>query len=221
MDNNTLARLIDHTLLSPTATWPQIETLCRQTLTYGAASACVPPSYVARIRAQFPKLTLCTVLGFPLGYTAAQAKRAEAVQAIRDGADELDMVVNLTHVKNGDWDAVRDELAAMRETVGGKTLKIIVETCCLTRAEKVALCRLVSETGADFIKTSTGFGAGGAALDDIALFQENIAPTVRIKAAGGIRTAQDVQAFAAAGCHRIGSSGALLALSKNVDIKNK
>ena len=205
---------IDNTLLKPTATWDQIEALCRETVDCGMASACIPPTFVKRAHERFgDALTVCTVIGFPLGYNTAAVKVFEAQQALAQGAKEVDMVVNLGDVKAGGYAAITDEIASIKKAVGDTTLKVIVETCALTGDEKIALCRCVTEGGADFIKTSTGFGSAGAQLEDIALFRKHIGPHVKIKAAGGIRTREAMEKFLAAGCERIGSSAAATALA--------
>jgi deoxyribose-phosphate aldolase len=204
---------VDHTLLKPAATWEQIQTLCREAVKYKTASVCIPASYVKRVSETFGKeLTVCTVIGFPLGYDTAEAKVFEAQNAIRNGATEIDMVINIGDVKNGDYDSVEKELTALRGATEGKTLKVIIETCYLDREEKIKLSQLVTKAGADFIKTSTGFGAGGATLEDVALLRANIGKNVRIKAAGGMRTAEDHEAFFDAGADRLGSSSAIKAL---------
>ena len=205
---------VDHTLLRADASWPEIRALCEEALRFGAASACIPPSYVRRARAEFGEgLPICAVIGFPLGYSVSAAKVLEAERAAADGASEIDMVVNLGDVKNGCFGAVLDEAKAARKACEGKILKVIVEACCLTLAEKEALCRVVSEAGADFIKTSTGFGSSGAALADIGLFRRHVGPGVRIKASGGIKTRADMLAFIEAGADRIGTSSAARALA--------
>ena len=206
---------VDHTLLKATATWEQIDTLCREAVQYKAASVCIPPSYVRRAAEAYGGLVICTVAGFPLGYGSAEIKVFEAGEAIRKGAAEIDMVINIGDVKNRAWDLVARELAALRGAARGKILKVIVETCYLERAEKIELCRLVSESGADFIKTSTGFGSGGATLEDIALLRAHIGGNVRIKAAGGMRSAEEHEAFFDAGADRLGSSSAIKALFGN------
>ena len=203
---------IDHTLLKPDAAWPQIEQLCREALRYGAAAVCIPPCYVRRVKTEFPALTVATVVGFPLGYAVTAAKLAETEQALRDGADEIDMVINLTDVKNGDLLAVQDEIAALKQAAGDHVLKVIVETCCLTQGEKIALCHAVEGAGADFIKTSTGFGSAGAAVEDVALFRANLPPGVRIKAAGGIRDRRFMEELLQAGADRLGCSAGVSAL---------
>ncbi|MBQ4091936.1 MAG: deoxyribose-phosphate aldolase [Firmicutes bacterium] len=197
---------IDHTLLNPCATMEHLDRLCEDAITYGTASVCVMPSVVAYVKHRYPELNVCTVIGFPLGYHTTAAKCAEAADAIRCGATELDMVVNRVAVKNGEFDKVTAEIAAIKEICGDFVLKVIIETCDLTEEEKVRLCQCVIEGGADYIKTSTGFGKSGATLEDIALFKEHIGENVKIKAAGGIRTLEALEAFFDAGCDRIGAS---------------
>ena len=204
---------IDHTQLKPTSDWASIARLCDEAAAYGTASVCIPPCYVARVRERYPQLNICTVIGFPLGYSTRAVKVFETEQAIADGANEIDMVVDLCDVKNGDFAAVTEEIRAIKQAAGSHVLKVIVETCYLTEAEKVALCKCVTDAGADYIKTSTGFGTGGATLEDIALFKANVGPNVRIKAAGGVRTAEAVEAYLEAGCDRIGTSSAVKALA--------
>lgn len=212
MSEITNARILaasDHTQLKPTAVWSQIEELCQEALAYHTASVCIPPSYVGRARQAFPTLNICTVIGFPLGYSTTAVKVFETKEAILEGADEIDMVVNLTDVKNGDFNRVTEEIRAIKEVCGSRILKVIVETCYLTEEEKVRLCGCVTEAGADYIKTSTGFGSGGATLADVALFKRYIGSEVKIKAAGGIRSKEDLAAFLEAGCERLGTSSAV------------
>ena len=213
METKEILRHIDHTLLKPFAVWADIQTLCDEAVQYGTASVCVPPSYVGRIHSAYgDRLNICTVVGFPLGYSTTRAKLAEVEQALADGANEIDMVVNIAEVKNGNFGFVTDEIRALKEAVGGKVLKVIVETCFLTEAEKIALCKAVTEAKADYIKTSTGFGTGGATLEDVLLFKAHIGEHVKIKAAGGVRTREDLEAFLEAGCDRIGTSSAVALL---------
>ncbi|MBQ9484163.1 MAG: deoxyribose-phosphate aldolase, partial [Ruminiclostridium sp.] len=174
MTNEEILGKIDHTLLSPTATLMQIRTLCIEALDYKTASVCIPPSYVKKMHEEFPTLNICTVIGFPLGYEITRAKVVEAEQAIADGANEIDMVVNLTAVKNHDFDYVIEEIQAVKRVCGDHILKVIVETCYLNEDEKVMLCHSVTTAGADYIKTSTGFGTDGATKEDIKLFSKNI-----------------------------------------------
>lgn len=204
-----LAR-VDHTLLKATATWAEVEKLCEEAIKYQTASVCIPPSFVERVAKKYGgRLPVCTVIGFPLGYNTTETKVFETKDAVAKGADEVDMVVNLGDVKDGAFDKVTAEIKALKEAAGGKILKVIIETCYLTDDEKVQLCHCVSEAGADFIKTSTGFGTAGAQIADIELFKKHLAPGVKIKASGGIRTKEDFETFAEAGCHRIGASAAI------------
>lgn len=203
---------IDHTLLKPTSDWAGIEKLCREALRFGAAAVCIPPCYVKRVRQAFPDLAISTVVGFPLGYSTSEAKLAETEQALREGADEIDMVINLCDVKNGDLFKVQDEIAALKKACGEHILKVIVETCYLTRDEKIALCRCVEGAGADYIKTSTGFGTAGADIADVELFRSLLPGSVRIKAAGGIRDRQTMEALLTAGADRLGCSAGVSAL---------
>ena len=201
---------VDHTLLQATATWPQIEALCREAIEYRTASVCIPPCYIRRVREAFASaVTICTVIGFPLGYSVTAAKVTEAREALRDGADEIDMVINISDIKNGDYDKAEAEIAAVREACQGCVLKVIVETCYLTEKEPVAACGIVTRAGADYIKTSTGFGTAGATREDITLFREHVGPAVAIKAAGGIRSIADMQAFLELGAERLGTSSAI------------
>lgn len=197
---------IDHTLLKPCADLSELDCLCEEALAYHTAAVCVMPSAVAYVKHRYTDLNVCTVIGFPLGYHTTAAKCAEAMDALQNGADELDMVINRMALKNGEKDKVTAEIAAIKKICGEKILKVIVETCDLTEEEKIIACRCVTEGGADYIKTSTGFGSGGATLEDIALFRRHIGKNVKIKAAGGIRTASDLEAFFDAGCDRIGAS---------------
>lgn len=207
MENSKIAHYIDHTLLKAVATWEQIEALCEEAIKYETASVCIPPNYISRVKAKYgDKLPVATVIGFPLGYMAREAKLEECAIALEDGADEIDMVINITDVKNGAYDAVTDEIKEMKHICGDHILKVIVETCYLTEEEKIAMCKAVTEAGADYIKTSTGFGTAGATLEDVKLFKANIGENVKIKAAGGIRTKEDMEAYIEAGCDRIGSS---------------
>lgn len=214
MEYSRIFACVDHTLLSATADWNQIEALCQEAVTYQVASVCVPPSYIKKIAETFgQQLNICTVIGFPLGYDTTEAKAAAVRQAIQDGAGEVDMVVNLGDVKNGQLEAVTQEIKALKKEAGSHILKVIIETCYLTREEKIALCRCVTEGGADYIKTSTGFGTGGATLEDVKLLAEHIGPSVKIKASGGIRTREDMEVYLEAGCSRLGTSSAVKILA--------
>ena len=201
---------MDHTLLKAFATWEDIQTLCEEAIKYQTASVCVPPCYIKRIHDTYKdKINICTVVGFPLGYSATKAKLAEVRQALEDGVNEVDMVINITDVKNGNYDGVTEEIRALKQAVGDRILKVIIETCYLTRDEKIAMCRAVTEGKADYIKTSTGFGTGGASMEDVLLFKEHIGNQVKIKAAGGVKSVEDMVAFIEAGCDRIGTSSAI------------
>lgn len=208
MERSEILRHIDHTALSAAVTQADIARLCSEAEQWQTASVCIPPSFVAWAHAQYPAVTIGTVIGFPLGYHTTAVKLCEARQAIAAGAAELDTVVHLGDVKAGLFDCVTREIRLLKEAAGNRILKVIVETCELTEEEKRALCRCVTEGGADYIKTSTGFGKAGARLEDIALFRQELGPNVRIKAAGGIRTREAMEAFLAAGCDRIGTSSA-------------
>lgn len=210
MNELDMLNYVDHTLLKPGSTWEDIQVLCEEAIEYKTASVCVPPSYVKRIHDTYgDKVTICTVVGFPLGYSVTEAKIAECEQALKDGVDEIDMVINLTDVKNKEYKKVEEEIATLKRVVGDKTLKVIIETCYLTEEEKIAMCKAVTNANADFIKTSTGFGTGGATLSDIKLFKEHIGPAVKIKAAGGIKGIEDLRDFIKEGCQRIGTSSAV------------
>ncbi|MCR5673993.1 MAG: deoxyribose-phosphate aldolase [Lachnospiraceae bacterium] len=206
MDKNVLLSHIDHTLLKPFSTWDQIVKLCDEAVVNKTASVCVPPCYISRIRDKFPDLKICTVVGFPLGYETTGGKIADTVQCLKDGADEIDMVINICEVKNQNYDLVENEIRELKKTVGDKILKVIVETCYITEDEKRKVCKCVKNAGADYIKTSTGFGTAGATLDDIRLFKEELGDAVKIKAAGGIKTAKEAEEYIEAGCDRIGAS---------------
>jgi len=212
MTNEEILRRVDHTMLKATATWAEIGALCAEAIRYKTASVCVPPSYVRRIHEAHAGLVICTVLGFPLGYSASSVKLIEAESALADGADELDMVINIGDVKNDDFARVRYEISLLRRIAEKKTIKVIVETCYLTTEEKIRLCGIVTDAGADYIKTSTGFGAAGAAMEDVLLFKKHIGPNVKIKASGGIKTRDDLVSFINAGCDRIGTSSAVAIL---------
>ncbi len=218
MKGKDIIGYIDHTLLRADARWLEIKELCEEAVQYKAASVCIPPSYVKRVRDMFSEgLIICTVAGFPLGYIPPEVKRREVEKAVADGADEVDMVINIGDVKNGDLLAVESEIREIKETIGSRILKVIVETCYLTEAEKINVCHAVAAGGADYIKTSTGFGTDGATIQDIVLFREHLPSKVKIKAAGGIRTVEDMVAFIEAGCARIGSSAGIGLLRDRLD----
>ena len=209
MNKEALYQYVDHTALKAFTAWEEIRTLCQEAVDYGMASVCIPSSYVGRAHKAFPDLTICTVVGFPLGNASTEAKLAETRQALADGAGEVDMVINIGMVKSGEYDAVTEEIRLLKETVGEHILKVIIETCYLTEDEKIRMCRAVTEAGADYIKTSTGFGTAGASLADVKLMKEYIGPNVKIKAAGGIRSREEMEAYINAGCSRIGTSSAI------------
>ena len=214
MDKTQILSRVDHTLLKPTATWAEIIALCDEAVLHRVASVCIPPSYVGRVVERYgDALAVCTVIGFPLGYMTTEAKVAEAHAAVSAGAREVDMVINLGDVKNGDFDRVTDEIRAIKTAVGGNILKVIIETCYLTEDEKIKLCHCVTAGGAEYIKTSTGFGTDGATREDIMLFRAHIGPQVKMKAAGGIRTVDDMVAFIELGCDRLGTSSAVKILA--------
>ena len=191
MNTSEILSHVDHTLLKAFATWEDIQKLCEEAMEYHTASVCVPPSYIKRIHDTYgEKINICTVVGFPLGYSTTKAKVAETVQAIEDGASEVDMVINIADVKNGDFDKVTEEIRSLKQVAGDKILKVIIETCYLTEEEKIAMCKAVTEAGADYIKTSTGFGTGGATMEDILLFKKFIGPHVKMKAAGGVKSVE-------------------------------
>ena len=197
----------DHTLLAQTATWDEIRALCDDGMKYGCASVCIPASYVAQAAEYVAgKLPICTVIGFPNGYSTTKTKCCEASDAVENGADEIDMVINVGWVKDKKWDALLSEIKAVKDACRGRLLKVIIETCFLTDEEKIKLCEIVTASGADFIKTSTGFGGGGATREDVALFKAHVGPGVKIKAAGGIADLNDAKDFIALGADRLGTS---------------
>ena len=201
---------VDHTQLKAFATWEDIQKLCEEAIEFHTASVCVPPAYIRRIHDTYAdRINICTVVGFPLGYSVMAAKVAEVEQALADGCNEIDMVVNISDVKNGLYDKVEEEIRTLKAVCGGHILKVIVETCYLTEEEKIAMCRAVTSAGADYIKTSTGFGTGGATREDVELFKKHIGPSVKIKAAGGVSTLEDLEMFISLGCDRIGTSRAV------------
>ena len=210
MERKEILKHIDHTLLKAVATWEDIKVLCDEAIKYETASVCVPACYISRIHETYgDKINICTVVGFPLGYSVTEAKVLETRKAIEDGANEIDMVINISDVKNGDFEKVTKEIAALKEACGDKILKVIIETCYLTEEEKIAMCKSVTEAGADYIKTSTGFGTAGATIEDIRLFKKYIGPNVKMKAAGGVKTVADLEMFINEGCDRIGTSSAV------------
>ena len=198
---------VDHTLLAQGATWKEIKAICDDGIKYGCASVCIPASYVKQAAEYVAgRIPVCTVIGFPNGYDTTAAKCFEASDAVANGASEIDMVINIGWVKDGLYDKVLSEIRDVKGHCRGKLLKVIIETCLLTDAEKIELCRVVSESGADYIKTSTGFGGGGATREDVTLFKKHVAPHVKIKAAGGIADLNDAKDFIALGADRLGTS---------------
>ena len=207
MSIEKILEAVDHTLLSQTATEAEIFALCDEGIKYKTASVCIPLSYVKRAKDYTKgKVKICTVIGFPNGYVTENVKCFEATEAVALGADEIDMVINIGDVKNGDFDKVLKEIKAVKKACGGKILKVIIETCLLTKEEKIRMCKVVSESGADFIKTSTGFSTNGATAEDIKLFAEHVEPHVKIKAAGGISSLEDAELFMSLGASRLGTS---------------
>lgn len=207
MDIKKILGAVDHTLLSVNATETEIMALCDDGMKYKTASVCIPLSYVRRAKEYVgDKLKICTVIGFPNGYVTENVKCFEATEAVALGADEIDMVINVGDVKNGDYNKVLQEIKAVKKACCGKVLKVIIETCLLNEEEKIRMCQVVSESGADFIKTSTGFSTGGATAEDIKLFAENVEPHVKIKAAGGISSLEDAELFMSLGADRLGTS---------------
>ena len=198
---------VDHTLLKAVSAWDEIQTLCEEAIENHTASVCIPPGYVKRVsNAYGDKLNVCTVIGFPLGYNTTETKVYETQKALADGAGEVDMVVNLGDVKNGEFPKITREIEAVKKAAGNHVVKVIIETCYLTEDEKRELCKCVTDGGADYIKTSTGFSTGGATREDVALFARHIGSGVKIKAAGGISTLQDAEDFLALGADRLGTS---------------
>ena len=207
MDVKDILRRCDHTLLSQGATWAEIRALCDDGVRYGCASVCIPASYVKQAAEYLGgKLPVCTVIGFPNGYDSTAAKCFEAEDAVRNGASEIDMVINIGWAKDGRWEDLLAEIKAVKAACGGRILKVIIECCLLTEAEKIKLCEIVTESGADFIKTSTGFGGGGATREDVALMAAHVGPKVKIKAAGGIASLEDAADFIRLGADRLGTS---------------
>lgn len=210
MTNQELFSYVDHTLLKPEATSEQIAALCAEAAEHGTASVCVNGSYVALAKKLLDgKAKVCAVIGFPLGAMPTAAKAFEAAEAIRDGADEIDMVIHIGQLKAGNIDYVLEDIKAVKAAIGDHILKVIIETCLLTEEEKITMCRLVTESGAEYIKTSTGFSTGGATFDDVRLFAEHVGEGVKIKAAGGIRSREDMEEFLRLGASRLGTSSAV------------
>lgn len=207
MTIDAILHTVDHTLLSPTATKEEVFALCDDAIRFGAASVCVPPSYVSLVNDHVAgKIKICTVIGFPNGYSATAVKVYETREAISRGADEIDMVINLGWVKDKRFNELLSEIKAVRNACEGKILKVIVETCLLTEDEKIRMCGIVSAAGADYLKTSTGFSLGGATVEDIKLFMKHKSPNLKLKASGGIQSFEDAEAFLKAGAERLGAS---------------
>ncbi len=207
MELNEILSHVDHTLLKQESTWEQIKAICDDGVKFNTASVCIPPSYVKECADYCgDKLSICTVIGFPNGYNTTACKVFETADAVKNGADEIDMVINIGWLKDKRYDLILNEIKAIKEACDGKILKVIIETCLLTDDEKKQMCRIVTEAGADFIKTSTGFSTGGATFDDIKLFSENIGEGVKMKAAGGIASLDDAEKFLALGAERLGTS---------------
>ena len=207
MNPRELCSMVDHTLLKQTATWEEIKDLVDEAIAYGTASVCIPPCYVAAAHEYAgDRMTICTVVGFPNGNMTPASKEFETREAIANGAEEIDMVINIGMLKAGEVEYVADEIRRLKAAVGDRVLKVIIETCLLTEAEKITMCRVVTDAGADFIKTCTGFSTGGATFEDIALFKKHVGPGVRIKAAGGISSLEDAERFVALGATRLGTS---------------
>lgn len=210
MKSSEILKHVDHTLLKAFATWEDIQKICEESIEYNTASICIPACYISRIHEKYgEKVNICTVVGFPLGYSETVAKVAETKKALEDGANEIDMVINISDVKNRLYEKVTEEIATLKKVVGDKILKVIIETCYLTEEEKIEMCKAVTKAGADYIKTSTGFGTGGATIEDVRLFKKHIGKNVKIKAAGGVRSVEDLEAFLNEGCERIGTSSAI------------
>lgn len=216
MDINEILSKCDHTLLTQTATWNEIKEICDDGIKYHTASVCIPASYVKQAKEYVGKeLAICTVIGFPNGYSTTAVKCFEAEDAVKNGADEIDMVINIGWLKDKKYDLILNEIREIKTSCNGKILKVIIETCFLTDEEKVKMCKIVSESVADFIKTSTGFGGGGATEHDIKLFAENVAPHLKIKAAGGISSIEDAENFINLGASRLGTSRIVKIVKKN------
>jgi len=207
MEHSEILNMVDHTLLKQTATWEQIKEICDDAVHYQTASVCIPPCYVKKAKEYVgSRMQVCTVIGFPNGNTTTACKAFEAKEALANGADEIDMVINVGALKAKDYDYVSNEIRTLKKLCGRRILKVIIETCLLTDDEKAEMCRIVTRSGADYIKTSTGFSTGGATCADIKLFAENVGPNVKIKAAGGISSFEDAEKFIALGASRLGTS---------------
>lgn len=207
METKEILRHVDHTLLTQTATWEEIKQICDDAIAYGTASVCIPPSYVKQAKEYVKdKMAVCTVIGFPNGYSTTAVKEFEVKDALANGADEIDMVINIGWAKQGRFDLIENEIRTLKSACGEKILKVIIETCLLTDDEKIALCKAVTNAGADYIKTSTGFSKAGATFEDVELFAKHVGPNVKIKAAGGISSLDDAERFIKLGADRLGTS---------------
>ncbi|KUO52693.1 MAG: 2-deoxyribose-5-phosphate aldolase [Desulfitibacter sp. BRH_c19] len=215
MDKTKIIKSIDHTCLKPTATWEEIKTVCDEAADLGVASVCLPPSFVKQASDYLGnKVPVCTVIGFPCGYHTKAVKVYETKDAVLNGAQEIDMVINIGHLKDKKYDLIYQEISEIKEAIGNKVLKVIVETCFLDDEEKKVVCGIVTKAGADFIKTSTGFGTHGATMKDVLLFKEHIGKNVKIKAAGGIKTLEDAFTYVDAGVVRLGTSSIIKLINK-------
>ena len=217
---NKILSIVDHTLLTQTATWKEIKQILDDSIKYEVASACIPASYVKRAKEYVDsKLAICTVIGFPNGYSTTAVKVFETEDAIKNGADEIDMVINIGDVKNGDYQSILEEIKKIKKACGKKVLKVIIETCLLTEEEKIKMCKVVTESGAEYIKTSTGFSTGGATFEDVALMKKIVGDKVRIKAASGISSLEDAEKFMELGANRLGTSR-IVKIIKGEKVKN-
>lgn len=217
MRKEDVLQKVDHTLLAQTATWQEIKQICEDAMTYQTASICIPPSFVKQAKEYVgDRMAVCTVIGFPNGYNTTEVKKAETEDAIQKGADEIDMVINLGWVKEQRFDLIEEEIRVLKKNCGEKILKVIIETCLLSEEEKIKMCEVVTKAGADFIKTSTGFSTGGATLEDIELFAKHVGSGVQIKAAGGIASFEDGEAFIKAGASRLGTSRLIKLMKEEV-----
>ena len=218
MDVNKILSAVDHTLLAQGATWDEIKTICDDGIRYGCASVCIPPSYVSQAaRYVAGRIRICTVIGFPNGYSTTAVKCFEAADAVKNGADEIDMVINIGWLKDRRYDDLLDEINAVKKACSGKLLKVIIETCLLTEDEKIRMCGIVSASDADYIKTSTGFSTAGATKDDIRLMNEYVSPDTKIKAAGGIASLDDAEEFLRLGADRLGTSRIVKIVKAGID----
>lgn len=215
MEQKEILKRVDHTLLSQTATWEQIKEICDDAIKYQTASVCIPPSFVKRGKKYVKdQMTICTVIGFPNGYMTKEVKKFETKDALENGADEIDMVINIGLLKEKRYEEIKEEIKELKEICGKHILKVIIETCLLNEAEKIKMCEIVTEAGADYIKTSTGFSTAGATFEDVALFKKCVGKNVKIKAAGGIASFDDAEKFISLGADRLGTSR-LIKIMKN------